>query len=355
MLIPQKVRFRYRLEGYETDWHDAGTRRQAFYTDLPPGKYSFRVIASDSDGVWSDSAARLGFFISPAYYQTSWFRAASAAILALLLWAGYRVRVGVIERHEAQISALNERLMKAQEQERMRIAGELHDGVMQQISAFVLLLGTAKRRMKVDLDAIADVASVQQKLIELGSEVRQLSHDLHPAALKDTGLPEALRAYCAEFSQARGIPWSYEADAERERPVARLRARAVPHRAGGARQRGEACRADADRGSSDSHQERRCADGHRRRRRRRRGRGGARRPRARQHARAGAAAERHVRVRQQAGTRHDRQRANPVSLRQRSFVRRVRCRRRSTSCAGGYARLSRGRIDTRRAAESRPS
>jgi signal transduction histidine kinase len=134
------------------------------------------------------------------------------AILALLLWSGYRMRVGVIERHQAQITALNERLMKAQEQERMRIAGELHDGVMQQISAFTLMLGTAKRRMKVDLEAKAEVASVQQKLIELGSEVRQLSHDLHPAAFKETGLPEALRAYCAEFSQARGIPVTCEAD-----------------------------------------------------------------------------------------------------------------------------------------------
>ena len=56
-LIPQKVKFRYRLDRYERDWHDAGTRRQAFYTDLPPGKYSFRVMACNSDGVWSDSPA----------------------------------------------------------------------------------------------------------------------------------------------------------------------------------------------------------------------------------------------------------------------------------------------------------
>lgn len=94
----------------------------------------------------------------------------------------------------------------------MRIAGELHDGVMQQISAFVLLLGTAKRRMKVDFEARDEVASVQQKLIELGGEVRQLSHDLHPTVLKEAGLPEALRAYCAEFSQARGIPVTCEAE-----------------------------------------------------------------------------------------------------------------------------------------------
>ena len=60
-LIPQRVKFRYRLDGYDRDWHDAGTRRQAFYTDLPPGTYSFRVIASNSDGVWNDSAATAGF------------------------------------------------------------------------------------------------------------------------------------------------------------------------------------------------------------------------------------------------------------------------------------------------------
>ena len=73
--IPQKVKFRYRLDGYDRDWHEAGTRRQAFYTDLPPGKYSFRVMACNSDGVWSDTAAKLDFSVAPAYYQTNWFRA----------------------------------------------------------------------------------------------------------------------------------------------------------------------------------------------------------------------------------------------------------------------------------------
>ena len=211
-VAPEKNHFRVMLEGRDRDWQDVGTRRQAFYTDLDPGSYRFRVKGSNNAGVWNEEGASLEFSVAPAYYETSWFRAASVAILALLLWTGYRMRVGVIERHQAQITALNERLMKAQEQERMRIAGELHDGVMQQISAYVLLLGTAKRHMKVDLDAKAQVASVQQKLIELGGEVRQLSHDLHPTAFKETGLPEALRAYCAEFSQARGIPVTCEAD-----------------------------------------------------------------------------------------------------------------------------------------------
>src|SRR5271166_635344 len=91
--IPQKVNFRYRLDGYDRDWHEAGTRRQAFYTDLPPGKYAFRVVASNSDGVWNDTPARLDFSVTPAYYQTNWFRALCACIFVALLWAAYQWRV----------------------------------------------------------------------------------------------------------------------------------------------------------------------------------------------------------------------------------------------------------------------
>ncbi|MGO9515611.1 MAG: two-component regulator propeller domain-containing protein, partial [Candidatus Korobacteraceae bacterium] len=92
-LIPQRVKFRYKLDHYDRDWHDAGTRRQAFYTDLPPGKYSFRVIASNSDGVWNDSAAKLDFSVAPAYYQTNWFRALCAVFFMALLWTAYQLRV----------------------------------------------------------------------------------------------------------------------------------------------------------------------------------------------------------------------------------------------------------------------
>src|SRR5208282_2737602 len=90
-LVPGKVKFRYRIDGYDREWHDAGTRRQAFYTDLPPGDYSFRVIACNSAGVWNESAARLDFSIAPAYYQTNWFRASLLAALGLALWALYRL------------------------------------------------------------------------------------------------------------------------------------------------------------------------------------------------------------------------------------------------------------------------
>jgi signal transduction histidine kinase/ligand-binding sensor domain-containing protein len=210
LVAPEKNRFKVKLEGWDRDWHDVGNRRQAYYTNLPPRNYRFRVIASNNSGVWNEAGAALDFAIAPAYYQTAWFRTLAVVMFLSLLWSAYRIRLRVIERHEAEISALNESLMKAQEQERTRIAGELHDGVMQQISALSLVLGTGRRQPEAA--AKQTMADVQRKLIEVGTEVRQLSHNLHPPMLKDAGLPEALRGYCEEFSRVRNLPVSCHAN-----------------------------------------------------------------------------------------------------------------------------------------------
>jgi signal transduction histidine kinase len=212
LVAPEKVRFKYKLEGQDRDWREVVGVRQAQYTNLPPGSYRFRVIACNNSGVWNETGASLVFSIAPAYYQTIAFRALAAAALAALLWAAYRVRVRSVERHSAEISAFNEQLMKAQELERTRIAGELHDSVMQQISALSLVLGTAKRRMPADSEARDMVVDVQRKLIDVGTEVRQLSHDLYPPMLKQAGLAEVLRGYCDAFSHSRGIAASCDVD-----------------------------------------------------------------------------------------------------------------------------------------------
>ena len=122
--VPQKVRFRYKLEGQDTQWQDPGTRRQAFYTDLRPGTYTFRVIACNSDGVWNEAGASWGFSVDPAWYQTIWFWLSCAAAFFVLLWALYQLRVGQLARQfdielEARVS------------ERTRIARDLHDTLLQ--------------------------------------------------------------------------------------------------------------------------------------------------------------------------------------------------------------------------------
>jgi signal transduction histidine kinase/ligand-binding sensor domain-containing protein len=212
LVAPDRVRFRYLLEGYDRDWQDAGTRRQAFYTNLPPRAYRFRVIAANNSGLWNETGTFVDFSVAPAYYQTTWFKALSLATVIALVCAVYRVRVKVVEKHEREISALNERMMKAQEQERIRIAGELHDGVMQEMLAVTMMLGTAKRRIPEDAEARATIDRAQQKLINVGTDIRQLSHDLHPPILQEAGLPEAMRTYCEQFAATSGIPVSCDAD-----------------------------------------------------------------------------------------------------------------------------------------------
>jgi signal transduction histidine kinase/ligand-binding sensor domain-containing protein len=129
--IPQRVKFRYQLEPYDRDWHEAGTRRQAFYMDLPPRKYSFRVMAANSDGVWNESAAKLDFSVVPAYYQTTWFRVSCVIALFALLWALYQLRLRQVAQHFNM--RLNERV-----NERTRIARDLHDTLLQSFHGVML-------------------------------------------------------------------------------------------------------------------------------------------------------------------------------------------------------------------------
>jgi signal transduction histidine kinase/ligand-binding sensor domain-containing protein len=150
LLIPQKVKFRYRIDGYDRDWHEAGTRRQAFYTDLPPGSYSFRVIASNSDGLWNDTAAKLDFSIAPAYYQTNWFRASVAAVFLLALWGLYLHRLRQIARE------YNAHL-EGRVDERLRVARDLHDTLLQSFQGLLPLFQTARNLLPARADRAAQV------------------------------------------------------------------------------------------------------------------------------------------------------------------------------------------------------
>ena len=108
---------------------------QAFYTDLPPRKYTFRVIASNSDGVWAETPAKLDFSVAPAYYQTNWFRALCAVFFVALLWAAYQWRVQQLHRQF-------EMTLDARVGERTRIARELHDTLLQGVHGVLLRFQT---------------------------------------------------------------------------------------------------------------------------------------------------------------------------------------------------------------------
>ena len=101
LVAPEKVHFRFKLEGQDDDWREVANQRRVEYSNLPPGDYRFRVTACNNSGVWNDKGAVLDFVIEPAYYQTNWFRALCAAAFLALLWAAYRLRVRRL-RHQEQ-------------------------------------------------------------------------------------------------------------------------------------------------------------------------------------------------------------------------------------------------------------
>jgi len=130
-VAPEKVLFRYKLEGMDHDWQDAGKRRQAFYTNLSPGNYRFRVAACNNSGIWNEAGTFLDFSIAPAYYQTTWFRVSCVAVFLVLLWGIYRLRVQQLQ-HQFAIG------LEARVNERTRIARELHDTLLQSFHGLML-------------------------------------------------------------------------------------------------------------------------------------------------------------------------------------------------------------------------
>ena len=105
-VAPQKVRFKYKLDGFDGDWIDAGTARTARYTNIAPGTYRFRVMACNNDGVWNETGASFGFYLQPRFYQTYWFYTAIAVSLLLLGLTLHRIRVRTLEHRKTELERL---------------------------------------------------------------------------------------------------------------------------------------------------------------------------------------------------------------------------------------------------------
>ncbi|WP_109126039.1 triple tyrosine motif-containing protein [Dyella sp. C11] len=128
---PSRVRFRYRLDGVDKDWIDPGARRQAYYTNLPPGTYRFDVIASNDDGIWNNQGASIAIDLPPRFYQTAWFHMLEILLGAGALGLAYLLRVRRVA-HNVLLQS------EARHAERERIARELHDTLLQAIHALAL-------------------------------------------------------------------------------------------------------------------------------------------------------------------------------------------------------------------------
>lgn len=159
--VPERVQFKYRLEGLDDHWREAGNRREAFYTNLSPGRYRFQVIAANNDGIWNEEGAALDFEILPMFYQTTWFYFLCLLAFAVLIWLGFMRRIHLVKsRLHLQFE---ERLA-----ERTRIAQELHDSLLQGFVSVSMQLNVAVENLPDDSPSKRHLS----RILELMNRVR---------------------------------------------------------------------------------------------------------------------------------------------------------------------------------------
>ncbi|WP_454831044.1 sensor histidine kinase [Pseudoxanthomonas wuyuanensis] len=194
LTMPERVRFRYRLHGVDTQWQQAGTRREAFYTNLRPGKYRFHVIASNNDGVWNSEGATLDFSIAPAFHQTGWFLILCALAALGLLWMLYLLRL-------RRLTARLREQIGERHRERERIARELHDTLLQSVQGLILRFQALSDRLPDDEPVRSAMVRTLDRADEVLAEGRKRVMDLRAGAGGIGELSAALSAVGDELGQ----------------------------------------------------------------------------------------------------------------------------------------------------------
>ena len=192
--VPEKIHFRFKLEGQDKGWREVVNARQVQYSNLAPGNYRFRVVASNNSGVWNEQGAALDFSIAPAYWQTNWFRAACVATFLLLLWALYRLRLRQIRQ------AFNARL-EERVGERTRIARDLHDTLLQSFQGLLLRFQTAYALFDTrPADAKLILTSSIDQTAQAITEGREAVQGLRASTLERNDLARAITTLAEEIA-----------------------------------------------------------------------------------------------------------------------------------------------------------
>jgi signal transduction histidine kinase/ligand-binding sensor domain-containing protein len=202
---PERVRFKQRLDGFDEAWRDVGDQRATSFQGLRPGNYRFRVIAANNDGVWNNEGASLAFVVQPEVWRTAWFRAGVLVALAGVGFGLYRARIGRLQREQAIQREFSRGLIESQEQERKRIAGELHDSLEQNLLVIknraLLALGQGDPPPSLK-ESLEQISSVSSSSIE---EVRTIAGNLRPHQLDRLGLARALTAMLRDTAESSGL------------------------------------------------------------------------------------------------------------------------------------------------------
>jgi signal transduction histidine kinase len=205
---PEQISFRYKLDGVDEDWQEVGHRRTAYYTHLPPGDYVFRVAARNSDGVESRVDSTLGVTVVPPFYRRWWFFALVVLTLLAILWLLWNRRTQQLAREHASQQAFSRELIASQENERRRIAAELHDSLGQRmiiINNLALFLLKTKGKPVTEEDKQETIEEISAEATQAIEETRAISYALRPFQLDRLGLTKAIQAMLTKVQRASEI------------------------------------------------------------------------------------------------------------------------------------------------------
>jgi signal transduction histidine kinase len=195
--VPERVRYRYRLDGFDSDWSDPTANRQTVYTNLSHGQYRFRVIASNSDGLWNGPEASLGFEIRPMLWQTPWFIGLVAGGSVAVLWGLYRLRLRQLAR---QLNVrFDERLA-----ERTRVARELHDTFLQTVQGSRMVVEQALKSPDDQVGTRRTLEQLSTWLERATAEGREALNSLRASTAERNDLVEAFRRAIEERKATMG-------------------------------------------------------------------------------------------------------------------------------------------------------
>ena len=198
---PERVRFRYRLEGLDLDWVDAGTRRTAFYNFVPPGNYRFHVAACNSDGVWNSSPTTLALRVLPHFWQTWWFMSLASAGMLASVTGG--VRIVEKRRTQRRLKSLEqERLL---ERERRRIAQDLHDEMGAKLCRISFLSAHARRSAQVPADLRQQIAAISDDSREVLQSLDEIVWAVNPQNDTLEHVASYIGQYAQDYFQETGV------------------------------------------------------------------------------------------------------------------------------------------------------
>jgi len=212
LLNSDQIKFKYKLTGLDRDWVEAGVRRTAYYSHLPPGNYVFTVIAANSDGVWNTEGKSLAVVVLPPFYRTWWFMTLALAAAGAAGWLAWQIRHSQLQRAHAAQQAFSRQLIASQEAERKRIAGELHDSLGQSLAIIknraLLSLSTPSDHER----ALEQLREISEASTEAIGELKEIAHDLRPYQLDRLGLTSAIESMIKNMAEARDLRLTLQFD-----------------------------------------------------------------------------------------------------------------------------------------------